>query len=56
MSSKSISLVKENDPTALLTVKQVAQRLAVSQSLVYEWADQGRLVLVQREMENPRFF
>ena len=54
MSSRNASLVKETDPAALLTVKQVAKRLAVSQSLVYEWADEGRLGYVDLGQDGHR--
>ena len=54
MESKNASPVKETAPAALLTVKQVAQRLAVSQSLIYEWADQGRLAYIDFGQDGHR--
>ncbi|OGP56389.1 MAG: hypothetical protein A2V67_12550 [Deltaproteobacteria bacterium RBG_13_61_14] len=53
MSTKSTSPVKE-DPAALLTVQQVARRLAVSKSLVYEWTDEGRLAYVDLGQDGRR--
>jgi excisionase family DNA binding protein len=36
----------EPEPERLLTVKQVAERLALDESTVYKWADEGRIPYV----------